>query len=178
MPAALLMASLQASLRSHYALALEALPRLLQTVNQLLYESTAPEHYATLFFGDYEDATRRLRYANCGHIPPLLVRGNGGIERLTATGTVLGLFEDWQCSVGEAELAPGDMLVVVSDGVSEASSEDGHEFGESGLLEVLRSQAHLDVPGLLGSTIAAVQRFSGGAQADDLTLLIARAVRS
>jgi phosphoserine phosphatase RsbU/P len=69
------------------------LPQFLKPVNQSFFESTDEGRYATLFFGDYQDSTRRLRYANCGHTPPLLVRTIGTAERLSATATVLGLFE-------------------------------------------------------------------------------------
>ncbi len=88
--AALLMANLQANLRSQYALALSDLPRLLCSVNRLFYENTEPAHYATFFFGVYDDTQRRLVYVNCGHNPPLLVRRDGPVERLSATATVLG----------------------------------------------------------------------------------------
>ena len=75
--AALLMANLQANLRSQYATALDNLPQLLQSVNRLFYESTEPNNYATLFFATYDDATRRLTYVNCGHNPPVLLRRDG-----------------------------------------------------------------------------------------------------
>jgi serine phosphatase RsbU (regulator of sigma subunit) len=72
---ALLMANLQANLRSQYAMALENIRQLLASVNRLFYESTGDSSYATLFFADYDDSTRRLRYVNCGHLPPLLLHG-------------------------------------------------------------------------------------------------------
>jgi sigma-B regulation protein RsbU (phosphoserine phosphatase) len=82
---ALLMANLQANLRSQYAVALDDLPRLLKSVNQLFHENSSDSSYATLFFADYDDSSRRLRYVNCGHLPPLLLRADGQLERLTAT---------------------------------------------------------------------------------------------
>ena len=102
--AALLMANLQANLRSQYALALEDLPRLLRSVNQLFYKNTENNHYATTFFAVYDDQSRTLRYVNCGHNPPLLLRKNGDVEWLQASATVLGLFEEWDCSVVEQQL--------------------------------------------------------------------------
>ena len=101
MSAALLMANLQANLRGQYALALEDVPHLLRSVNRLFYKNTETSHYATMFFAVYDDETRRLRYVNCGHNPPMLLRANGELERLEATATVLGLFEEWDCSVAE-----------------------------------------------------------------------------
>jgi serine phosphatase RsbU (regulator of sigma subunit) len=143
-------------------------------VNHLLYENTAEASYATLFFADYEDSGRRLRYVNCGHCPPMLLRSNDTIERLTATATVLGLFDNWECSVDEVTLTPGDTLVVYSDGVTEAATAEGEEFGECRLVETLRLQPHLPVSTLLETIVATVQKFSDGEQADDITLVIAR----
>jgi len=171
---ALLMANLQANLRSQYAIALEDLPRLLRSVNRLFVENTPDNSFATLFFGDYNDATRCLRYANCGHNPPLLFRENGEVERLTATATVLGLFSDWECATAEVALHPGDTLVIYTDGITEAPDEAGEEFGEARLIEVICSQRHLSPRQLLASVHAAVQQLSAGTQADDLTLVIGR----
>ena len=172
---ALLMANLQANLRSQYAVALEDLPRLLRSVNRLFFENTPEDRYATLFFAVYDDASRLLRYANCGHNAPLLVRGDAQIERLDSTATVLGLFREWECGVGEAALLPGDTLVIYTDGITEAPDSAGEEFGEIRLVELIQSQRHLSVATLLASIHTAVQRFSGSSQADDLTLVIARA---
>src|SRR6516225_10217435 len=95
-PGALLMANLQANLRSQYAAAVDDLPGLLASVNRLFFQSTDDSSYATLFFADYDDATHRLRYANCGHRPALLLRSGGkDVERLHSTCTVLGMFEAW-----------------------------------------------------------------------------------
>lgn len=173
---ALLMANLQANLRSQYAVALQDLPGLLRSVNQLFYENTDERSYATLFFGDYDDSTRRLRYVNCGHLPPLVVCPNGGIERLLPTATVLGLFEKWECAVADVGLCPGDILVLYTDGVTEAPNEAGEDFGEGRLLETLKSQSHLPVGPLLQSVVEAVERFSNGTQHDDVTLVIARSL--
>lgn len=171
---ALLMANLQANLRSQYAMALEDLPRLLKSVNQLFYENTAESSYATLFIADYDDSSRRLRYVNCGHLPPLLLRADGRLERLAATTTVLGLFEKWECCVEEAQLDVADTLVLYTDGVTEAESAKGEEFGEFRLIETLRAQRHLPVASLLKTIVTTVQEFSGREQADDITLVVAR----
>lgn len=184
--AALLMANLQANLRSQYAVALEDLPRLLRSVNRLFYENTPDDRYATLFFGDYDQASGKLRYANCGHNPPLLLRkAKGkeaqketvpGVEWLEATCTVLGLFSKWECRVAEVQLAPGDTLVLYTDGVTEAMSSEGEEFGVSRLLATVMSNCHLQAGGLLQAIVGAVQQFSGRDQQDDITLVIARSL--
>jgi serine phosphatase RsbU (regulator of sigma subunit)/integral membrane sensor domain MASE1 len=171
--AALLMANLQAHLRSRSAILVQDLPRSLQLVNSMFYESTEHSRYATLFLGIYNDATRRLCYANCGHNPPLLLRGET-VERLAATATVLGLFEEWECVVAETTLAPGDYLAVYTDGVVEATNANQEEFGEAGLVRALRDNRHLDTPSLLEAVIATIQQFTAGEQSDDLTLLVAR----
>jgi serine phosphatase RsbU (regulator of sigma subunit) len=178
---ALLMANLQANLRSQYAMALDNPRALLASVNRLFYENTDENSYATLFFADYDDTSRRFRYVNCGHLPPLLLRGtpgNGGekpaVERLPATGTVLGLFKDWQCEFGEVYLSCGDIVVIYSDGATEATDENQAEFGESGLLAALDRHRELPTQSLLEAVVDRVQRYQHGGQADDITLVIAR----
>ncbi len=172
--AALLMANLQAHLRSQSALVAKDLSSTLQSVNRLFYEATEPNKYATLFLGVYDDATRRLRYANCGHNPPVLLRPDR-VELLTSTATVLGLFETWECDIAEICLHPEDTLAICTDGVLEAANPAGEEFGEDGLVATLRSNAQLPASALLEAVVAAVKLYAPGEQADDLTLLIARA---
>jgi sigma-B regulation protein RsbU (phosphoserine phosphatase) len=174
MSAALLMANLQANLRGQYALALEDVPRLLRSVNHLFYRNTETSHYATMFFAIYDDGARRLRYVNCGHNPPILIRANGDIERLTATATVLGLFEEWDCTVAECQLASGDVLVIYTDGISEAGPNEAEEFGEAGLIVTTRKHRQQSAGEILDNILSAVQQFSRGRQADDITLIVAR----
>ena len=173
--AALLMANLQANLRSRFMVALEDPHQLLQSVNQLFVENTPEDSYATLFYADYDDANHCLRYANCGHNPPLLVRANGDVERLGATATVLGLFTNWTCEVKKVSIGPGDLLVIYTDGVTEAPDQAREEFGESRLLEIVRAHQQQPVKEILSAILDEVQQFSGASQADDLTLVIARA---
>lgn len=173
--AALLMANLQAHLRSQSAILVQDLPRSLRFVNRMFYESTETETYATLFLGIYEDTTRRLWYANCGHNPPLLLRG-GGVERLASTATVLGLFEEWKSVVAETQLVPGDILAICTDGIVEAMNANQEEFGEARLVRILQENRHLDATSLLDAVVTGVQQFAAGEQNDDLTLLVARAI--
>jgi len=175
--AALLMANLQANLRSQYATALEDPRRLLRGVNQLFYSNTEDNRYATLFFGCYDDAHRRLQYINCGHNPPILLRRDGSLERLRATATVLGMFPDWNCELAEVQLSSGDVLVIFTDGVTEASDPEGNEFGEARLIETISSGRDLSAAELLHRIQTAVESFSPGEQQDDLTLLVARCRR-
>ncbi len=175
--AALLMANLQANLRGQYALALEDIPRLMRSVNSLFFKNTESAHYATTFFAVYDDETRKLRYVNCGHNPPMLLRGNGTIERLNATATVLGLFEEWDCDVVESELSPGDVLVIYTDGVSEAGESeagDVEEFGEERLMAAMRKHQKQSASEILDSILLNVEQFSPDEQADDITLIVAK----
>jgi serine phosphatase RsbU (regulator of sigma subunit) len=173
-PGALLMANLQAGVRSQCAIASQNLVQFLKSVNQSFYESTDEGSYATLFFGDYQDSTRRLRFANCGHNPPFLVRSNGTAQRLDATATVLGLFERWESSICEAQIAAGDTLVIYTDGITEANNSAGEEFGDGRLLETIRAHLALPVASILDAILTAALEFSGGDMRDDLTLVVAR----
>jgi catechol 2,3-dioxygenase-like lactoylglutathione lyase family enzyme len=135
---ALLMANLQANLRSQYAtlaalkeyfpLAKDDFRHMLISVNRLFHDNSGDSGFATLFFGNYDDATRRLCYVNCGHPPPLLLRGNGEqltVERLDSTSTVIGLFSRFECAVVEKQLAAGDVLIMYTDGITEAANAEG-----------------------------------------------------
>ena len=172
--AALLMANLQANLRSQCAIALDQAPRLLRSVNQLFYENTTESAYATLFFAEYDDESRRLRYANCGHLSALLLRSDHTLERLDSTCTVLGLFKDWNCSIEERLLFSGDTLLLYTDGVTEAFNDAEEEFGEQRLIEALQRHRGLSSQALLAAIIDDVQQFSPHEQCDDITLIVAR----
>lgn len=174
-PAALLMANLQATLRSQCLLGTNHLPGLLRSVNRLFQESTEPHHFATLFFCCYNPATRVLRYVNCGHNPPLLLRANGEVRRLEATGSVIGLLPFWDCSDAEVGFGPGDVLLIYSDGVTEAGRDSAEEFGEERLLEAMRRTRTLPVNDMLEGLLCAVRDWlHGSPQEDDLTVVALR----
>ena len=172
--AALLMANLQANLRSQCAIALDQPQRLLRSVNQLFYENTTESAYATLFFAEYDDGARRLRYANCGHLCALLLRSDDEVERLESTSTVLGLFKEWDCSISERSLLAGDTLALYTDGITEAFNESEEEYGEHRLIEALRRRRELSSKDLLGAVVEDVRRFSPHEQHDDITLIVAK----
>src|SRR6267378_3495012 len=94
--------------------------------------------YTTMFFGVYDDSSRSLRFANCGHVAPLILRNDGSIQRLTSTTTVLGLFLKWESTIDEEKLHPGDLLVICTDGVTEAPNPRGEEYGEGRLAELIQ----------------------------------------
>jgi len=171
--AAILMASLQANLRSQCAIALDQPERLLCSVNQLFYENTTESAYATLFFAEYDDHAQRLRYVNCGHLCALLLRADGALEKLESTTTVLGLFKDWDCSVGERRIFGGDTLAFYTDGITESFSDAEEEFGERRLIDALRRHGHQPPGGVVDSIVREVQQFSPH-QNDDITLIVAK----
>ncbi len=173
---ALLMANLQANLRSQCAIALDEPQRLLRSVNELFYDNTADNAYATLFFAEYDDQAQRLRYINCGHLSGLLLRGNNTLERLDSTCTVLGLFKQWDCSIGECHLLCGDALALYTDGVTESFNSAGEEFGEQRLTEALRRHRKLSSRDLLAAIVDEVRQFSPGEQYDDITLIVAKCI--
>ena len=172
--AALLMANLQATLRSQIVGAADSPQRLLASVNRLLFDNTVASAYATLFFADYDSNTGRLLYINCGHVPGLIVRAGGSVERLTSNATVLGLFEDWQGELSSADLGPGDLLVLYTDGVTECEDDCGDDFSQQRLIEAIQNHGSLPSHQLAAAVSNDVLKFSQGRQFDDLTLIVAR----
>lgn len=174
--AALLMANLIGCLRSQGARAGDDLAAALRAVNRQFHASTAPERYATLFFGVYDEERRLLRYANCGHNPPLLRRKGGALLHLQPTAPVVGLLPDWNCEVAELRLEPGDTLLVYSDGLSEAESQGDEPFGDGRLAAALQAGARLSAGALCDAILEEVARFAGSLNEDDRTLIVARAL--
>jgi serine phosphatase RsbU (regulator of sigma subunit) len=172
--AALLMANLQANLRSQCATAVAQPEQLLRSVNRLFYENTADNAYATLFYSEFDDRTCRLRYANCGHLPGVVVHSDGGVQHLASTASVLGLFSDWPCHTAEVQLNPGDLFAIYSDGITEALSPGDEEFGEERLLDVVTRARDLSPNHIVTTLFDEVRRFSGDQQRDDMTLIVAR----
>jgi serine phosphatase RsbU (regulator of sigma subunit)/predicted enzyme related to lactoylglutathione lyase len=172
--AALLMANLQANLRSQCAIVSDQPRRFLQLVNRLFYENSIESAYATLFFAEYDDRVRRLRYVNCGHLSALLLRHDGTLERLDSTCTVLGLFKEWDCSIGERLLSSGDTLALYTDGITESFNHAGEEFEEYRLVESLRRHREQCSPLLVASIVDDVNKFSPHEQSDDITLIVAK----
>jgi serine phosphatase RsbU (regulator of sigma subunit) len=172
--AALLMANLQANLRSQSATAVEHPEQLLQSVNRLFYDNTAENAYATLFYSEFDDRTCRLRYANCGHLPALVVQSDGTVKRLSSTAAVLGLFTEWTCSTSELQLCPGDVFTIYSDGITEALNQREEEFGEERLLEVMTLARDLSPSDIVTAVFENVRRFCGNQQRDDVTMIVAK----
>src|SRR5262249_44063520 len=170
------MANLQATFRNQAPGALLRPSDVLQTVNRHFFESTAAERFATLFFGIYDDGTRRIRYVNCAHVSPLLLRASGELVKLEATATMLGAFARWNCREAAVDLRRGDALVLYSYGVTEAGIEEGEEFGEHRLEQVLRENAGASAAAIVQKVIEAVSRFSGISRSDDVTVVALRGI--
>jgi serine phosphatase RsbU (regulator of sigma subunit) len=174
--AALLMASLQASVRNVIGPdtpPCEANHRL----NEILYRSTTASRYATMFLGLFDAKTRTLRYSNAGHNPPMLLRLNGD-SKLSAGGLPLGILDKVSYAEGSQSLEPGDMLLLYTDGAIEAANPASEEFGLDRLVRFLHARRSSgDLAGVIDETIAELRRWTRGSpQQDDITLVVARAV--
>ncbi len=179
--AALMMASLQASLRAEATRAQNDIGGMIARVNQMLYDASAEDRYATLFYAQYDPATRRFTYVNAGHNPPMVFRHSSGtadVERLDQKGgPVVGLIMDCQYEQAEVALAPGDVVVLYTDGFSEAMNRSLEEWGEKRLMQALRETRDLPADGIIASTMKAATAFADGApQSDDMTLVVLRLI--
>ena len=146
-------------------------------LNHHLYASTPLEKYATLFLGTFDSPTRQMTYTNAGHLPPLIIAGDGSVRRLHEGGLVIGLFDDLSFEERTIQLHPGDIFVAYSDGITEPENEFG-EFGEARLIQIVRENRHLPLERISELVVGAVQDWIGSnEQPDDVTLVLAR-VRS
>lgn len=144
-------------------------------LSRLLYRRTPPEKYATAFLGILETATGRLRYTNAGHNPPLLLRADGTIEELGTTGIPLGLLPQAPYRAGETVLAPGDLLVLYTDGLVEANDPEGEEYGLDRLKAACRAACKEGCPDLAALLERDLESFARGVPfADDRTIVLAR----
>lgn len=185
--AALLMASLQASLRlvihdgrqqpagnSGEACGVFPTSQLVSRINRQLHANTSPEKYATFFFAVYDPHASLLTYTNAGHLPPLLVR-DGKASPLEVNGTVVGLFPGTPYEESRLELKPGDVLVCYTDGVTEPENEYGEMFGEGRLCELAERCAGMEGDQIIAEVIEAVKAFTGSHELqDDMTLLVVK----
>jgi sigma-B regulation protein RsbU (phosphoserine phosphatase) len=175
--AALLMASLRASLRSIASLQQNDVATLIRRVNNLVYESSTANRYATFFYAEYDPAARLLTFVNAGHNPPYILRGTQAIP-LEATGTVVGLLPDSEYAQATILIHPGDVLLTYSDGISEAMNHVDEEWSEDRM--VACAQQLLNQPDcthsaqqLLDCVLTAADKFTDGApQHDDMTILV------
>jgi len=171
MPAALLMSNLQAAIRS-LATESERPEELCARLNQLVCSNTAPDKFITLFYGLVDAPNRKLVYSNAGHNSPILLRRDGSSSRLPEGGAALGIFPEWRYEAGEVQLYAGDRLVLFTDGVTEAMTSQGEEFGEERLLALMTAGPELGAAELQQKILQAVTEFSAGDLQDDATLIV------
>lgn len=173
--AALLMASLQASVRNVIGPDTSPCEANLR-LNEILYRCTTASRYATMFLGLFDARTRTLRYSNAGHNPPMLL-GRSGESKLSAGGLPLGILDNVVYAEGSQALEPGDLLLLYTDGAIEAANPSSEEFGLDRLVGFLRARRHVgDLTTVVDETIAELQRWTRGSpQQDDITLVVARA---
>lgn len=178
--AALMMASLQASLRGQTIKPCSSLSEMIGNINKLVYDASAANRYATFFYAQYNPATRLLYYVNAGHNPPFVCRRNGAagtceFHRLESGGTVVGLFAEFAYQEGVLELHPGDLFVGFTDGISEAMDGKDDEFGEDRMMETIRQCEARSAAEIVTCLLDQVDSFTAGApQHDDMTLVVMR----
>ncbi len=175
-PAALLMASLRASLHALAIAHAGDLAALMANLNQLIYDASASDRFASLWYGVFDPSTRSFAYVNAGHNPPILIQACGDIVHLEEGGLMLGGFRAASYKQGSVTLAPGDTVILFTDGVSEAMSPAGDDFGEKRLVAAVRGAAGLPAAQLLDRLLCALDAFTAGApQQDDTTLVVVQA---
>jgi len=171
LPAALLMSNLQAAVRA-FAMATAEPHHVSANVNRLLCRNIASGKFVTFCYAVIDTSARTIAYANAGHFPPILVRASGRVERLAPTGLVLGIANDWSYDTNVVTIQAGDRLVCFTDGITEALSPSGDDFGDDRLIDTIRAH-HSETADALASTIAAaVARWTGGGTQDDATLIV------
>jgi sigma-B regulation protein RsbU (phosphoserine phosphatase) len=171
-----MIASVQSSLRTAGLFTGNDLAALLKLVNRQAYASSLADRYATVFYGVFDRATRTLRYVNAGHTPPVVLRRNGSIDTLETGGAPVGMFPDSNYEEGVVQLDPGDVVITFTDGVIEAATQSGEEWGVQGLLKATAAWApHCeDAEGLVRLIFNSMDDFSGRYQTDDATLAVLR----
>jgi sigma-B regulation protein RsbU (phosphoserine phosphatase) len=174
--AALMMASVQASLRTACQFTGDNLAALLRAVNLQACASSLADRYATLFYGVLDRVTLTLRYVNAGHNPPVVLHRDGSIDWLEPSGGPVGLFPDAMWREEVIHLDPGDLVLAYTDGVIEASSPSGQEWGIDGLLQAAEASRMEPTDQLVRSVLDSMDAFSGGVQTDDATVAFLRAI--
>ena len=174
--AALMIANVQSSLRTAALFTGDDLAGLLKAVNQQAYSSSLADRYATLFYGVFDNAKRSFRYVNAGHNPPVVLRSDGSLEWLETSGAPVGIFPDSIYEERVAGLEAGDLVIAYTDGVVEATNQNGEEWGVQGLLKaaVFGAQHSQNAGDLVDLIFHAMDDFSQGHQTDDATLVVVR----
>src|SRR2546426_291082 len=172
--AALLMSSLHAAVHAQAA-SHDSLVETISAVNRYLADNIPPNRFVTLFYAELDPESGAVSFLNAGHNPPLIVHAAGTVEQLASGGLPLGIKRDAEYREGRTQLQPGDVLVIYSDGVTEASSPTGEEFGPTRLYEVVSRNVDASAAGIRDRIESALTKFAQGTRAgDDITLVIAK----
>ena len=172
LPASLLMANLQATLRGQTLVEMPVHERI-RRANQLLFRSTDPEKFATLFYGVLNTNDHRLCFTNAGHENPILFLAGGEPIRLATGGMILGVSEDYPFEEEIVQMNPDNLLLVFSDGITEAFDSDDVEFGEQRLFDTVRDNCKEPADVIIDRVVEAVRLHAGSVpQGDDLTLMV------
>ncbi len=177
--AALMIASVQSSLRTAALFTGDDLAASVKTVNLQVHASSLDDRYATVFYGVFDKATRTLRYVNAGHNPPAVLRVDGSVDWLEPSGAPVGMFPDWNYEEGVVQLHPGDLVIAYTDGVIEASNPEGEEWGVQGLLKAAAAwepQCSNGAEELVQLIFNSMDDFCQGCQTDDATVAVLRVV--
>ena len=176
--AALLMASLQASLKAQALHPHLNLTTLIEDVNRLVHESSPTHFFASLFYGEYEPATKILNYVNAGHNPPIVARlqdSSGELFRLSADGVPVGIYPDSRYQAAKFEFMTDDIFVAYTDGITEAANPSGEFWGEERLEQLLCSCRGMSADQIVTRILEEVSQFADGEpQRDDATLVVMR----
>lgn len=175
--AALMMASIQASLRTAALFTPNDLAAMLRIVNIQACASSLSGRYATLFYGVFDQQKRTLQYVNAGHNPPTVLRKDGSVHWLGATGAPVGIFPDSIYREQQLQLYPGDLLIAYTDGMVEATNAEGEEWGTDGLMNAVAAvePEHLEeARDIVRRVFSRMNQYAGGCQADDATVAVLR----
>ena len=170
LPAALVSANVQSSLRTAALFAPGDAAAVVSAVNRQLFACSPTDRFATLFYGVFDEDTRRLEYVSAGHNPALVIRSGGKVTLLEASGPPVGLFAESDYGVQAVRLSAGDLIVIYTDGVVEAANAAGEEWGVEGLVNAIRRRGTPEPASAVDCAFAAFDEFSGGKQTDDATI--------
>jgi sigma-B regulation protein RsbU (phosphoserine phosphatase) len=170
-PAALLMSNLQASVRGFAGPHVQPAD-LCARVNRADLPQVGENRFITFFYGLLDAPARSMAYVNAGHNPPILVHRDGSCRRLREGGPVLALVRNWECRQGQVELAPGDRLIMFTDGITEATDGQGEEFQEERLIALVTAHRRLRPSLIREKIMAALRDFTADKLNDDATLLV------
>jgi sigma-B regulation protein RsbU (phosphoserine phosphatase) len=173
LPAALIIANVQSSLRTAALFAPENPAAVVSAVNHQLHACSPVERYATLFYGVFDEDTRTLRYVNAGQNPAVVIRRSGAVTWLEASALPVGLFAETVYQAQAVQLYPGDLIVAYTDGIVEASNTASQEWGVEGFLAAVKRCPTRQPESIVEAAFAAHEEFSGDNQTDDATILAA-----